>query len=105
MSDVSVSIGYLRGFKTDGVEGLRATGEALLSNGRVLSTFRPEDGLTWNVDTYQSGTIVTLRLVNRNSGSVNVEQLRPLVAERGYADLSLAQLRIQIGRASWRERA
>ena len=102
MSDVSVSIGYLRVFKTDGVEVLRATGEALLSNGRVLSTLRPEDGLTWNVDTYQSGTIVTLRLVNRSSGSVNVEQLRPLVAERGYADLSLAQLRIlQTGWQSW----
>ncbi len=101
-ANVSISDGYLRAFNAHGVEVLRAAGEALLSDGSVLSTARPDDGLTWDMGAYKSCTLVRLRLVNQTAASVNLEQLRPLVAERGYAGLPLAQLRIQqTGWQSW----
>jgi alpha-galactosidase len=102
MSEVSVSGGYLHVFNHDGVEVLRALGEALLNDGSVLSTLGPDGGLTWDVDAYDDSTLVRLRFINQNAASIKLEQLRPLVARRGYAALPLKALRIlQTGWQSW----
>src|ERR1051326_41505 len=101
MSEVSVSDGCLHVF-SDGVEVLHAVGEALLSDRGVLSTVGQHVGLTWDVDAYDDCTLVRLRLTNQNAASIKVEQLRPLVARRGYAALPLQALRIlQTGWQSW----
>src|SRR5207245_6035736 len=83
-------------------ELLHATGEALFSDGRVVSTGTDGSGLEWRVETSTEGVAVRLALRNLGGAPVGVEQLRPLVAARGYRQLPLAHLKIQqTGWQSW----
>ncbi len=73
---------------------LIATGEALLSDGRIASTRDPDTPLHWHIEGE------TIRLVYRNAtrSPVRIEQLRPLVAR----ETSLRDLRISsTGWQSW----
>jgi hypothetical protein len=82
---------------------LAGRGEALLSDGTQLNTVDYPDRPAWRVDVGMADGVVT-RLILRNPdpAAVGVEQLRPLVAPRGYAGLPLSQLRIrQMGWQSW----
>jgi alpha-galactosidase len=97
MIAAQVEHGLLTVVESDGSTLLSAHGEALLSDGRVLST-RDGNQVAWQVDQADDGVIVRLRL--RDAG--RVEQLRPLVAPVGYKALPLRQLRIQqTGWQSW----
>jgi alpha-galactosidase len=82
---------------------LEGRGEALLTDGTLLSTIDHPDRLAWRVDAGAAdGVVIRLILRNRESAAVGVEQLRPLVAPRGYAGLELSQLGIhQMGWQSW----
>jgi alpha-galactosidase len=84
-------------------ELLRAVAEVLLTDGRRLSTRDASGALSWELRPEVAiGVIVRLRFTNLDSGTLGVEQLRPLVAERGYRNLPLARLRIrQTGWQSW----
>ncbi|MDQ3810141.1 MAG: hypothetical protein M3336_07615, partial [Chloroflexota bacterium] len=83
---------------SDGADELvRASGEVLLSDGRGLST-QQQHGLEWRVE----GTTLCLAYRNEESRAVGVQQLRPLVAPRGYRGLPLDRLRIaSTGWQSW----
>jgi alpha-galactosidase len=103
MIEAHVDGGQLTVLGIRGAELLRAHAEVLLADGRTLSTLHADDGLAWLVETDRERTIV-LRLSFRNAAraTVNVEQLRPIVAARGYRGLPLNQLRIaQTGWQSW----
>jgi alpha-galactosidase len=77
---------------------LDAHGEALLGDGRVLSTDSHPDLLSLS----REDSAVRLGLRNSTSVPMRVEQLRWLVAEHGYANIPLRALRIlQTGWQSW----
>ncbi len=79
---------------------LQATGAVLLGDGRVLRT--PHSALSYEVAETDSTVVVQLRFRNADNAPVHVEQLRPLVAERGFLAAPLADLRIlQCGWQSW----
>jgi alpha-galactosidase len=82
---------------------LEGHGEALLGDGTLLNTIEHPDRLSWRVDAGAAdGLVIRLILRNLESAAVGVEQLRPLVAPRGYAGLRSSQLRIhQMGWQSW----
>src|SRR6266567_8409624 len=95
--------GIFRLSDADGQVVLEAHGEALLSDGTVLTTTRPTDGLEWRVDaSHSDGASVRLRLRTDERASAGVEQLRPIVAPHGYRGLPLSNLHIhQTGWQSW----
>jgi alpha-galactosidase len=82
---------------------LRAAAEVRLTDGRVLSSREQPGALAWQLETDASiGVRVRLHYKNLESSAERVEQLRPLVAERGYRNLPLERLRIrQTGWQSW----
>ena len=81
---------------------LTARGETLLSDGTILSTDDVPSALEWRVDTTDQGVIVRLALRNDRTAPTRVEQLRPLVSDRGYRELPLHELKIQqTGWQSW----
>ena len=83
-------------------EVLRANAEVLLSDGRRLSIREHPDALAWQLSADATDIILRLRFSNLEPRPVRVEQLRPFVAERGYRNLPLGQLRIrQTGWQSW----
>lgn len=82
---------------------LEGLGEALLTDGTLLNTVDHPDRLAWHVERgVADGVVIRLILRNPEAAALGVEQLRPLVAPRGYAGLTLSQLRIhQAGWQSW----
>jgi alpha-galactosidase len=89
--------------QADGQILLEASGEARLSDGTMLTTAHPDDGLEWRLESHQDDLVI-IRLVLRTDlrAEVGVEQLRPVVAPNGYRQLPLSQLRIhQTGWQSW----
>src|SRR6266568_969334 len=98
-----VDQGVLRVFGGDGHVLLEGHGEALLTDGTVLSAENNADQLQWQVDSTRSDRVVIqLRLTTHDRSAARVEQLRPLVVPHGYRQLPLHQLRIQqTGWQSW----
>jgi alpha-galactosidase len=79
---------------------LQARGEVLLGDGHRLRT--PHLSLSFDVTDRPDGIVVRLRFRNDERAGVRVEQLRPLVAERGLFAAPLDELRIlQCGWQSW----
>ena len=83
--------------QTDSVV-LIATADVLLSDGRQLTR-----DLEWRIDSSAPDyVVVRLAFVNRGERPVRVEQLRPLVAERGYRGLPIDAFEISsTGWQSW----
>jgi alpha-galactosidase len=75
-----------------------ATADVLLTGGRRLTR-----DLEWRIDSSAADHIVVrLAFVNRSDSPVRVEQLRPLIAERGYRGLPVDALEISsTGWQSW----
>ena len=82
----------------DGSAVLVATADVLLSDGRLLRR-----DLEWRIDSSAPDyVVVRLAFVNRGESPVRVEQLRPLVAERGYRGLPIDAFEISsTGWQSW----
>jgi alpha-galactosidase len=75
---------------------LEATADVRLSDGRVLSSS------DWLVDIRPYGVVLRLSFMNRTAAAVQVEQLRPLVAPRGFRGLPLDAVSISsTGWQSW----
>ena len=78
----------------------QARGEVLLGDSRRLRT--PHPSLWFDVTDQSDGVMVRLRFRNDERTGLRIEQLRPLVAERGLLGAPLDELRIlQCGWQSW----
>jgi alpha-galactosidase len=81
---------------------VRATGEAVLSDGRRLSTLDAASELAWRIEPVGGGVVIRLVLRNLAFASLAVDQLRPLVAPAGFRGLALGEVAIQqTGWQSW----
>ena len=82
---------------------LKGWGEALLSDGRLLSTRDGGSGLEWRVEARAEGSVeVWLALSNPGPEAMRVEQLRPLVCARGYRGVAAEDMLVaEMGWQSW----